>query len=62
MGDKINMKCNQNKKYDCNNIGLEKCNNCIAPVLCFCTRKKVVNNRKKLWREYRLTNQTESKL
>ena len=33
------MKCTVETDKECNNVDLSKCENCIAPSWCFCTRK-----------------------
>jgi len=43
------MECTQNENYACDNEDMLKCKNCVAPMLCFCTRPEIVKNRNKLW-------------
>ena len=43
------MKCTQDKNHICDNIDMRKCKDCVAPMLCLCTRPEVQAMVEKLW-------------
>ena len=36
------MKCTCDRKEDCNNQDMKRCDNCIAPLWCMCRRPEVI--------------------
>lgn len=43
------MKCNQDENHMCDNVDMQRCKNCTAPMFCFCTRPEVRVMVEDLW-------------